>query len=50
MGKRMIRTKEYYIKCKSSHVDWWLYETAQPWDSFELINDFTQHLTDMESV
>lgn len=34
-----LETKEWKeklgIKYKSSHVDWWLYENARPWEEFE---------------
>lgn len=33
------RTRERR-KCKSSHVDWWLYKDATPYDEFEIIEDF----------
>lgn len=26
------------IKSKSSHVDWWLYENAEPWKEFNEVN------------
>lgn len=37
------RTRER-IKTKSSHVDWWLYKDARPYEEFELISDFETHL------
>ncbi|MGN1144503.1 MAG: hypothetical protein ACI4SU_08025, partial [Anaerovoracaceae bacterium] len=34
-----LETKEWKkklgIKYKGSHVDWWLYENAEPWKEFE---------------
>lgn len=34
-----LETKEWKrnlgIKCRGSHVDWWLYENAEPWKEFE---------------
>lgn len=34
-----LETKEWKRslgeKCKSSHVDWWLYEGARPWEGFK---------------
>lgn len=33
-----LKTREwkkiYNIKTKTSHVDWWLYENARPWEEF----------------
>lgn len=37
------RTKERKAK-SGSHVDWWLYEGANPQEVFELIPDFENHL------
>lgn len=37
------RTKER-TKRKTSHVDWWLYKDASPYDEFEMIVDFEEHL------
>ncbi len=34
------RTKERIKKKKDSHVDWWLYEGAEPHKHFEIIDDF----------
>ena len=31
-------------KKSGSHVDWWLYENATPYDEFEIIVDFEKHL------
>lgn len=39
------RTRERK-KCKSSHVDWWLYKDAAPYREFEIINDFDSYLAD----
>jgi hypothetical protein len=39
------RTKERSKK-RTSHVDWWLYESATPYDEFELIEDFESYLKD----
>ena len=39
------RTRERK-KCKSSHVDWWLYKDATPYREFEIINDFDSYLAD----
>lgn len=37
-----LETKEWKaklgIKYKGSHVDWWLYERAEPWEEFEEVN------------
>lgn len=34
-----LETREWRAKlgarCRSSHVDWWLYEEARPWEEFE---------------
>jgi len=38
------RTKERKIKYKSSHVDYWLYEEATPYEKFEMIEDFDSYL------
>lgn len=36
-----LETKEWKknlgIKYKGSHVDWWLYENAEPWKEFEVV-------------
>lgn len=37
------RTRERKKK-SGSHVDWWLYENATPYDEFEIIVDFEKHL------
>lgn len=37
------RTKERK-KSKSSHVDWWLYKDARPYEEFEIIDNFDEHL------
>ncbi len=37
------RTRER-TKNRSSHVDWWLYKEATPYDEFEMIVDFEEHL------
>lgn len=37
------RTKERK-KVKSSHVDWWLYKDARPYEEFEIIDNFDEHL------
>ncbi len=37
------RTRERKKK-SGSHVDWWLYRDATPYDEFELIIDFEEHL------
>lgn len=37
------RTKERKKK-SGSHVDWWLYKEATPYDEFEMIGDFEEHL------
>lgn len=37
------RTRER-TKKKTSHVDWWLYKDATPYEEFELIVDFEKHL------
>ena len=37
------RTRERK-KTSGSHVDWWLYENATPYDEFEIIVDFEKHL------
>ena len=38
-----LETKEWKkkqgIKYKGSHVDWWLYENAQPWIEFEVVSE-----------
>lgn len=39
------RTRERK-RCKSSHVDWWLYKDAAPYREFEIINDFDSFLAD----
>ena len=31
-------------KTKGSHVDWWLYENARPYEEFQIIKDFEKHL------
>lgn len=38
------RTRERIKKKKGSHVDWWLYKDAAPYNEFELIPDFEKHL------
>lgn len=41
------RTKERFVKkSKTSHVDWWLYEDAEPHKEFKLIDDFEEFLND----
>lgn len=37
------RTRER-IKRKTSHVDWWLYKDAAPYEEFEMIVNFEEHL------
>lgn len=37
------RTKER-TKKRTSHVDWWLYKDASPYDEFEMIENFEEHL------
>ena len=37
------RTRER-TKKRTSHVDWWLYKDASPYEEFELIGDFEDHL------
>lgn len=37
------RTRER-TKKRTSHVDWWLYKEASPYDEFEMIVDFEGHL------
>jgi hypothetical protein len=37
------RTKER-TKKRTSHVDWWLYKDASPYDEFEMINNFEEYL------
>ena len=37
------RTKERNRSAKS-HVDWWLYKDARPYEEFEIIDDFEEHL------
>ncbi len=37
------RTKER-TKKRTSHVDWWLYKDASPYDEFEMIDNFEEHL------
>lgn len=39
------RTRERK-RCKSSHVDWWLYKGATPYVEFEIIDDFDSFLAD----
>lgn len=40
------RTKERKEKYKSSHVDWWLYKKARPYEEFTIIPEFDQYLED----
>ena len=37
------RTKER-TKNRGSHVDWWLYKEAKPYEEFEIIKDFDTYL------
>lgn len=37
------RTRER-TKKRTSHVDWWLYKDASPYDEFEMIVDFEEYL------
>lgn len=37
------RTRER-TKKRTSHVDWWLYKSASPYDEFEMIDNFEEHL------
>ncbi|SDG86615.1 hypothetical protein NQ534_10055 [Marvinbryantia formatexigens DSM 14469] len=37
------RTKER-TKKRTSHVDWWLYKDASPYEEFEMIDNFEEHL------
>lgn len=42
---KLLRTKEYKKNYrKSSHIDWWLYKDAKPYESFELIDDFNEYM------
>lgn len=34
------RTRERVKRCRNSHVDWWLYESAKPYEYFDMIDDF----------
>jgi len=43
------RTKERRRKA-GSHVDWWLYEGACPYEVFELIADFEKYMEDYGSM
>ena len=46
---RERKRKEGNRKYKSSHVDWWLYEGANPHKVFELIPDFQKHLDEYKN-
>ncbi len=37
------RTRER-VKSKSSHVDWWLYTDARPYEEFEMIDNFEEYI------
>lgn len=37
------RTKERK-KVKNSHVDWWIYKDARPYEEFKIIENFEEHL------
>lgn len=37
------RTRER-TKKKTSHIDWWLYKDAAPYEEFEMIDNFEEHL------
>ena len=39
------RTRER-TKRKTSHVDWWLYKDARPYEEFEIIEDFEAYYED----
>lgn len=42
---KILRTKEYKPeRKKSSHIDWWLYEGAEPYHEFVLIEDFGKYM------
>lgn len=41
------RTKDRIRKCKSSHIDWWLYEDAVPYKHFRLIEDFESYISNL---
>lgn len=43
------RTKERKKK-SGSHVDWWLYVNAAPWEEFEMIDDFEAYLEDYKKT
>lgn len=43
------RTRERKPKYKSSHVDWWLYKDAAPYEAFELIEDFKGYMNDIRN-
>lgn len=45
----VLRTKERTHKT-TSHVDWWLYQDARPYEAFELIADFEKYLKDYRSM
>lgn len=38
------RTRERNKKHKNSHVDWWLYIGARPYEKFQIIDDFQNYL------
>lgn len=40
------RTKER-TGGKTSHVDWWLYKNAKPYEEFELIEDFEEYIANL---
>lgn len=42
----LVQRKRERKRCKSSHVDWWLYKDAAPYREFEIINDFDSYLAD----
>lgn len=38
MGPHKVSSPDFFPKRKS-HIDWWLYDGAQPWLNFELCNE-----------
>lgn len=48
---KVLRTKDYKAGYRrSSHVDWWLYKDARPYEAFEMIEDFARYLEERKKV
>lgn len=50
MGSDNTQKRIERIKRKTSHVDWWLYKDAAPYEEFELIADFEKYFHNIREM